>query len=137
MADNVGGVSYKEGVVHEAKPGFARVRFDDVDGLVTQWLPVIYRQTLLNKEVYTLDVGEHVACVLDANFEAGCVLGAIYSDADVPTINSPDKYQMEYSDGSWLQYDRATHELKWMSVGTMHLHADVSMRLTAPKIWEN
>ena len=42
MSMATGGARYKQGVVAESKPGFARVRFDDVDGLVTAWLPLLH-----------------------------------------------------------------------------------------------
>lgn len=59
---NTGGVKYKQGIVSAAKPGFCRVRFDDIDGLESAWLPVIHHKTQDDKAIWTLDVGEHVSC---------------------------------------------------------------------------
>lgn len=62
MAENTGGVSYKEGIVKAAKPGFARVQFPDLDGLLSDWLPLVVKKSLKDRECLTLDVGEHVSC---------------------------------------------------------------------------
>ena len=51
-----GGARYKQGIVAESRPGFARVRFDDVDGLVTAWLPLLLPKTLAPKVVWALGV---------------------------------------------------------------------------------
>jgi phage baseplate assembly protein gpV len=90
------GVSYKTGIVAEARPGFTKVRFDDLDGLVTDWLANVGNASLSKKRVWTYAVGEHVACVLDANLEDGCVLGAIYSEADQPPTPATSQ------DGLWF-----------------------------------
>ena len=91
MAENTGGVSFKVGVIHASRPGFAQVVFPDLDGLVSAWLPVVVRKSLKDKECFTPDPGEHVACVLDENFENGVVLGAVYllTRTPVPSAASP------------------------------------------------
>jgi len=86
MAENTGGVSYKVGTVYESRPGYARVQFADLDNLISGWLHVVARKSLQDKDCSTLDKGEQVACVLDEHFESGCVIGAVYSDADAPPV---------------------------------------------------
>lgn len=126
MAENTGGVSYKEGIVAEARPGFARVRFPDIDNLVSAWLPLVVRKSLKDKECLTLDAGEHVACVMDKYFESGCVLGAIYSDADTPPVDSADKLHFRFFDGGTFEYDRAS--------GMLTIVAKGRVNVTAPEI---
>jgi len=123
MADFTGGVSYKEGVVAEARPGFARVAFADLDGMVSAWLPLLVRKSLKDKHCLTLDAGEHVACVLDVYFESGCVLGAIYSEADAPPVESQDKLHFRFFDGGLFEYDRATGQLTIVTTGSVDLTA--------------
>jgi phage baseplate assembly protein V len=48
---------------------------------------------------------------MDGHDEAGTVLGAIYSSADTPPVQSPDKYHMSFKDGASVEYDRAAHAL--------------------------
>jgi phage baseplate assembly protein V len=104
---NTGGVTYKQGLIAEAKPGFARVRFDDIDALVTNWLPVIHHKTQDDKMIWTLDVGEQVACLMDGYMEDGCIVGAIYSDIDAPPVVSKDKFRVSFKDGGSFEYDRS------------------------------
>lgn len=89
-----------------------RVVFQDQDGMVSDWLPVMQKKTLHDKVYWLPDLDEHVVCLMDENEEAGVVLGAIYSDADAPAISSQDKYQVKFQDGTTIEYDRAAHKLR-------------------------
>jgi phage baseplate assembly protein V len=129
-----GGVSYKQGIVAATKPGFARVRFDDLDGLTTAWLPVIYPKTFADKVVWTLDVGEQAACILDEHFENGCVLGAIYSEAAVPPVTSPDTFHLQFKDGGLFEYDRSDGAMKVVSKGVVDVTADGAVTVKAPSV---
>lgn len=134
MAEHTGGVSYKEGIVKAAKPGFARVQFPDLDNLVSAWLPLVVRKSLRDKECFTLDEGEQVACVLDEYFEDGCVLGAIYSDADAPPVDSPDKLHFRFFDGGLFEYDRASGTLTIETSGPVNVIAGGLVTLKAPSV---
>ncbi len=96
--------------VDEAK-GRVRVEFDDLDGMISYWLAVGFRKTLLDKDYWMPDIDEHVACLMDEHFEEGVVLCAIYSDADAVPVASKDKYHRLFSDGTFMEYDRAAHKL--------------------------
>lgn len=134
MAKNTGGASYKEGIVCAVKPGFARIRFADLDGLVTDWLPLVVKKSLKDKECLTLDVGEQVACVLDEYFDSGCVLGAIYSDADTPPVESPDKVHFSFFDGGVFEYDRASGTLTIVTTGPVDVTAGGPVTVRAPSV---
>jgi phage baseplate assembly protein V len=134
MAKYTGGVSYKEGIVKVAKPGFARVQFPDLDGLLSDWLPLVAKKTLKDKECLTLDVGEHVGCILDDNFEAGCVLGAFYSDADKAPVESPDKVHFSFFDGGLFEYDRSSGTLTIVTTGPVNVTAGGPVTVTAPRV---
>lgn len=129
-----GGVSYKTGIVVESKPGFARVRFHDIDGLVTAWLPVIHPKTLQDKVVWTLDVGEQVSCLLDEFMEDGCILGAIYSDPDTPPVSSKDKFHLAFKDGGSIEYDRASGAMTVVCKGVVNVTADGAVTIKAPSV---
>ena len=81
-----------------------------------------------------LDVGEHVACVLDENFEAGCVLGAIYSDADKAPVESPDKMHFSFFDGGLFEYDRSSGTLTIVTTGPVNVTAEGPVMVKAPKV---
>jgi phage baseplate assembly protein gpV len=107
MASNTGGASYKTGIVVEARPGFARVQFPDLDGLVTDWLPTSHASTIGNRDVRTLDVGNHVGCILDDRFEAGQIIGAIYSEADASPATDPAIVHHDFGAGASFEFDRS------------------------------
>jgi phage baseplate assembly protein V len=134
MAENTGGVSYKVGLVYESRPGYGRVQFPDLDGMVSGWLPMIVKKSLKDKEVLTLDIGEQVACVLDEYFESGCILGAVFSDDDLPPVVSHDKYHFAFFDGGSFEYDRNTGQLTIVTTGAAHLTAGGDTTIKAPSV---
>lgn len=111
MAKNTGGVSFKTGVVIEAKVGFAKVRFDDLDALVSQWLPITYMKTLIDQAIFWLDVGEHVQCLMDDRLEDGCIIGAIYSDTTQAPAISADEIQLQCGGGVTININRASGQV--------------------------
>jgi len=134
MAEKTGGVSFKVGVIHASRPGFAQVTFPDLDGLVSAWLPVVMRKSLKDKECFTPDPGEHVACVLDENFETGVVLGAVYSDADALPVASGDKLHFRFFDGGSFEYDRSSGTLTIVTTGPVNVTAAGAVTVKAPSV---
>jgi phage baseplate assembly protein V len=88
-----------------------RVVFPDRDQLQSWWLPVIVLKTQNDKSYWLPDIGEQVVCLMDEYDEDGAVIGAIYSSADVPPVQSPDKLHMEFRDGCAIEYDRSSHAM--------------------------
>lgn len=115
----------KIGIVNAIDQAACRVRvqFQDADGMISDWLPVMQHKTLKDKFYFLPDLGEHVVCMMDENDEAGVVLGAIYSAADTPPANSPDLYHVTFSDGTVIEYDRSAHKLTADVKGSVELNA--------------
>lgn len=88
-----------------------RVRFAERDGLVSDWLPVIQQKTVGDFGVWLPDLDSQVVCLMDTHYEAGVVLGCIYSDEDPPPVVDPDVFHKEFKDGTVIQYNRNTHVL--------------------------
>ena len=130
---STGGVTYKPGIVAEAKPGFARVRFDDLDALVTSWLPVIHQKTQDDKVIWTLDIGEQVACLMDSYMEDGCIVGAIYSDIDAPPVASKDKFHVSFKDGGSFEYDRSDGSMTVTIKGNANITVNGNVFVKAKK----
>ena len=126
-------MTYKTGIVAEGKPGFARVKFADLDNLVTQWLPVAHLKTKEDKTIFTLDEGEHVACLMDAVMEDGCIVGAIYSEVDVPPVSSPDKFRVQFKDGGSFEYDRLSGAMAVVAIGPVTVTAP-NVTLQSPQV---
>lgn len=104
---------YRRGIVHEVDPAThrVRVRFTDRDGLVSPWLDVAVRDAHDDKEYSLPSKDAQVAVIMDEHDETGCVLGAIYSNADKPAASSETIRRWDFADGGVIQYDRSTGEL--------------------------
>lgn len=111
-----------------------RVRLPDLDNLRTDWLPVLTRKSLRDKDYWLPDVGEHVAVLLDANGDDGVVLGAIFSDVDTVPVVSRDKWHRKFHDGTTIEYDRSTHKLSVHCVGDIEMKSETHIQLRAPRI---
>lgn len=105
---NTGLVSLKIGLVEDRKVGWVIVRFPDLGNMLTKWIPVLYTKTQDDKAFWTPDIGEQVMCMMDDRLEDGCVMGAVYSEADQPPTEDMDEYGVQFQDGGWVSYNRAT-----------------------------
>lgn len=103
----------KFGVVTQTDPANCRVRvqYKDNESVESWWLAVSQRKTLGDRDYHMPDVGEHVACLIDAYNEEGVVLGAIYSAADAAPVDDQDKRHLAFKDGAIFEYDRQAHRL--------------------------
>ena len=128
-----GGATFRFGTVSavDAATCRVRVRLPDYDNLRTYWLPVLQRKTQDDKDYHLPDIGEQVVALLDERGEDGVVLGAIYSTADPPPVESGDKRHVRFSDGTTVDHDRASHRLTIHCVGEIEIVADGNIRLRA------
>lgn len=103
----------KFGVIkqYDGATGLAKVDFE-ADNIVSDFLPILFRKTLNEKESAPFDEKEHVACLMDENCEHGVILGAIYSTVDAPLLTSPDQFGIKFQNGDYFYYDRSSNELK-------------------------
>ena len=86
--------TFRVGIVQQQDTARAKVRvvFPDYDEMISWWLPIVFPKTQNDKAYWIPDIGEQVVCLMDLRDEAGAVLGAIYSDADAPPVNSADNF---------------------------------------------
>jgi len=111
-----------------------RVRFPDLDNLESYWLPVLQPKTHQDKHYCLPDVGEHVACLLDAAGEDGVVLGALYGQRDPAPVADVDRHHLAFDDGTQIDYNRRTHHLVIHCVGEVEIVAGTRITLRAPRI---
>lgn len=102
-----------------------RVRgtFPDRQDLLSPWLDVPVRDALDDKEYSLPSVGAQVAVLLDEHGDSGCVIGALYSDADPAPAAGVDIRRWTMKDGTKLEYDRAAHTL------TLDVKGDVLVKV--------
>jgi phage baseplate assembly protein V len=89
--------------------GRVRVAFPDLDQMTSWWLALVVPKTQNDKAYWMPDIGEQVVCLMDEKLEDGAVLGAVYSQADSPPVQSADKFHLSFKDGATVEYDRAAH----------------------------
>ncbi len=123
--------TFRVGIVQAQDTAHAKVRvvFPDYDEMISWWLPVIVFKTQNDKAYWIPDIGEQVVCLMDLRDEAGAVLGAIYSSADTPPVNSADKFYLGFKDGAHFEYDRAAHLLDILFQDTTELTYDARVHL--------
>lgn len=118
----------------EWKAGYAKVHFRE-DNIVSGWWPVLSGNSKSDKESWPLEVNEHVAVICDQYCEDGVVLGAIANKNDVADSGGgPGKFRKVFSDGTVIEYDKNSHELKADVKGKIIAQAEVSAKVTAPAI---
>ncbi len=105
--------------------GGARVKLSDADEVVTDFLRILQRRTLNDQEQYFPEVGEEVAVLFSGQgFEAGVILGALYSGRNPAPGKPLCDYYRRFSDGTELSYAREAHLL------SAHVRGDASVRAT-------
>ncbi len=123
--------------------GTVRVRLPDSGNMVSQPLPVLVRKSQDDKDYWLPDVGEQVLCVfLPTGLEEGFVLGSFYQKVDAPPVTSRDKWRRQFKDGTYLEYDRGSHELtahiagsaSIVATGDVSIESQAVLKLKAPDI---
>jgi phage baseplate assembly protein gpV len=123
--------TFRVGIVQQQDPAHAKVRvvFPDYDEMISWWLPVVFAKTQDDKVYWIPDIGEQVVCLMDLRDEAGAVLGAIYSSADTPPVNSANKFHLGFKDGAHFDYDRVAHLLDLFFEDTTELKYDARIHV--------
>lgn len=127
---------FRNGIVEKTDAQTARikVRFPDMDNIISDWLPVIMPCAYQDR-FYSLPLEKaQVVCIMDENFEEGYVLGSIYSEADPTPISDLNKVYMEFKDGSKIFYDKENHKLNTEINGSIEAVSSDEISLSAPEV---
>jgi len=111
---------------------YARVTFID-DDIVSDWLQICVMGALSNKFFHMFDINEQVACLMDEHSDDGVILGALFNDKTPPEGGGKDIVRVQFTDESFIEYNRATHEyninikgkVNIISEGETHIEAQV------------
>lgn len=100
-----------------------KVVFEDKDNMVSDELPVLVQGSSRNRHYWLPDVGEQVCCLMLPNgHNAGICLGSYYSESDPPNANSQEVRRIDFGDGSYMQFDRATGNLDISCTGEIRIN---------------
>lgn len=112
---------FRVGRVSDVFPATMRVKveFPSRDNMVSHELPVLVHGSSKNAHYWLPDVGEQVLCLVlpDGAHNDGFCLGSYYSEAMPPKVASIDKRRLDFGDGTYIEYDRGSHQLTVQCVG--------------------
>lgn len=111
----------------------ARVKFDDLDGQISDELQIVVRGSFKNKDYWMPKVGEQVY-VSFTEQKKGYILGSVYSEADPPPVTDENKRHVEFEDGTTLEYDTKTHTLSIQNEGPINIKASGNINVTGDVI---
>lgn len=120
---------FKFAKVTETKPGFARVVFADLNNLETEFLPLLFTQTLENRQIHTIDKGSLVAVLMDEHLEDGVILGAVYSAKNPPEAVELTTRKFKAKDGGFISYNSANGELLIETQGLTKIKAQGDLQI--------
>ena len=102
----------------------ARVIYEDKDNNKSQELMIINRGAKANKDYWLPDIGDEAICLFpnnDKNFATGFIICTHFSDTMPPQVNNKDVRRLDFSDGTYIEYNRASHELNINCVGVINI----------------
>ena len=126
----------KIGIIEECQPekGLYRVRLDE-DDIKTKFIPVCVPNSKTTKFEAPLEVGEHVACLMDERAEDGVIVGAIYSEADKPETGAGENvWRTTFADGSYVMFDKNSGELTVNTKGKVIVESASDVEITCTKM---
>lgn len=130
----------KRAIVVAGRGSQVKVRFEDNDQMISGWLDVVQRSTAGMRAFTRPKPGSQVVCQMDANREAGVVLGALYSDADPAPAGDEGTVHFEMPDGSTVIWEGGSFVVnhasgiklsiaggKFIVQGDLEVHGDVTV----------
>jgi phage baseplate assembly protein V len=126
----------KFGIIEECQPdkGLYRVRIDE-DDIKTKFIPVVVPNSKSTKFEAPLEVGEHVALLMDERAEDGIIVGAIYSEADKPENGAGENvWRTTFADGSYIKFDKSSGDLTVNTKGKVIVESASDVEITCTKL---
>lgn len=106
-----------------ARKGTVQVLFPDKDNKVSNDLP------LLSFEYNMPKVEDQVVCLFLGNgLENGFCLGNFYSDINPPPQDDEQYFRKQFSDGTYIQYDKNRRQLKISAEKPLQIVGDLMVQ---------
>lgn len=127
---------FKFGFISKADPekGMYSVTIDE-DDIVTKMIPVVTKNSKGTKVESPLKVGEHVAVLMDAHFEDGVILGAVFSEKDTPAGGAGENvWRTTFEDGSYISFNKSSGTLTVNTQGKVVIQSASDVEITCTKL---
>lgn len=112
---------------------YARVKFTD-DEIVSDWLQIVVLGAISNQFFHIFDINEQVACLMDENSEEGIIIGAVFNDSKSPSNGNKDLLRVQFSDDSFIEYNRASHEYNINVKGKINITSEGETKIEAQSV---
>lgn len=113
-----------------------KVTFSDThtSAVTSKWLAVLVSRAYADTYYDLPDIGSKVLCAFLPNgAEEGFILGSYYPAGKAPAADE-NIYRHTFSDGTFLEYDRAAHKLTASCVGDVTVAAQGDIELTGNNV---
>lgn len=126
----------KYGAIEEVDYATAKVKVRMGD-LLTAWLPWSTKSSN-TRHWQAPEIGEQVVVASPSGeLNQGVIIGSMPQDLHPPVGNSVDKHRIDYGNGDFFEYDRATGDLVINVSGNLTINAGGTVTVTAQTIHLN
>ena len=116
----------------------ARVTFGDKDNNVSAELSITTQCSAKNKKYFNYDIGDQVVCLFAPNDETsgtGWIIGSSFNEVDkIPEDVDADVQKTEFSDGTFVSYNRKTHEMEIACRGNLKIICEGNVFIQGKRI---
>nr|DAX40391.1 MAG TPA: baseplate assembly protein [Caudoviricetes sp.] len=109
-----------------------RVQLPALEGMETDWLPVLTLGAGGNRFYALPDPGELAVCLLDARGEGGVCLGVIYNESDPAPESDRNIWCKKFSNGTVIRHDRSSGQLTVDTPGDVLVKAARQVKIQTP-----
>ena len=119
----------------------ARVTFGDKDDIVSAELGILTQGSAKNKKYFNYDIGDQVVCLFAPNDETsgtGWIIGSAFNEVDkVPEKVDADVQKTEFADGTFISYNRKTHEMEINCKGVLRVNCQDNIYIMGANVFIN
>lgn len=125
-------LQFGEVVAIDPKTHQAKVAFNALDGMVSNWLPVITMGAGSNQFYALPDVGAVAVCLMNATGDGGVVLGVIYNDTDTTPTSNGELWLKKFKNGTQISHNRQTGQIVVETDGDIIIKSAKNITLDTP-----
>lgn len=122
------------GEVSEIDPKTHKVKvsFNALDGMTSDWLPVITMGAGGNQFYALPDVGATAVCLMNAGGDGGVVLGVIYNDKDTTPTTNGEMWVKQFSNDTVISHNRQNGQVIVQTSGDVLIESAKQVKLDTP-----